>query len=250
MLSTLVPARSPTTTVSAPSSARMSMRSTSTSRLAPTGAAISVSVPLAEIPIVSPTFDPTRRRVSKSVPPWMGRAVAVVPDEQVVAGAQQSDVVARSAGDRVIAIVAGQIVIVCAAVDDIVAFAGNQRVGAGRALENIVVGAAKQHVGVDAADDGVVAGAAIQVDRSGARQQLRTIDGVVPAQGVEGDAILARLGPGNSHRYGSPVIRTHRGDIDLVIAVGAVDRDGVEREIATPRSIDTSLSRCRTGRSR
>ena len=48
-------------------------------------------------------------------------AVAVAPDEQVVAGAQQGDVVARAAGDRVIAIVAGQIVVTGATVDDIVA---------------------------------------------------------------------------------------------------------------------------------
>ena len=76
-------------------------------------------------------------------------AVARIPDEHIVAGAQEGDVVAAAADDEIVAV------------------------------------AAEQHVGALAAEDGVVAGAAVDRELIDAGRQRRGIDDVVAAAAVD-----------------------------------------------------------------
>ncbi len=192
--------------VSAPSNARISMRSTSlTSRLAPPNAASFVRVPLAEMPN---RVTDVRPDLAEGVEVGLAfddvAAVAETPDEQVVAGAQQGDVVARAAGDRVIAIVAGQLVVAGAAVDDIVAVAGNSASSPAAPLRTSL--SSPPNSTSAPAPPMTVSLPTPPSSATGAApaSSFEPSMDVVPAQGVEGDAILVRLGPGNSHLIRQP----------------------------------------------
>ncbi len=86
-----------------------------------------------------------------------------------------------------------------------------------------------------AADQDVVAVAAVggELDRAG--RQARGLDHVVAGQGVDDQPVVGRLGAGDVHLGGQAEHRDAArvaGDADDVVAVGAVDDDGVGRAVA------------------
>ena len=99
-------------------------------------------------------------------------AVARVPVEHVVAGAEQRDVVAVVAEDEVVAV------------------------------------AAEQRVVALAAEDGVVAGAAVDGQLDDAGRQGRGGDGVVAAQRVDDERVVGPFAAGDVDRAGRPTTET------------------------------------------
>ena len=90
-------------------------------------------------------------------------AVAGVPDEGIVASAEQRHVIATATSDSVVA------------------------------------SAAEQNIGAGAAYDGVVIVAAVdrQIDMAGS--ECRRIDGVIPAETIDDERVIGRLGPVDRH---------------------------------------------------
>src|SRR5262245_6122652 len=126
-------------------------------------------------------------------------AVTRVPLEDVVAGTHAGDVVALVAVDEVVAV------------------------------------AAQQQVGTLAAEDPVVARAAVQGQLDDTGRQCGGRQAVVAVQRLDAERVVGPLGVGDVHRGRQP---DHGGrgplaeDVDGVVAVGAVDDDGVGLAVA------------------
>ena len=138
---TSVPVRSLTVMVSAPPRALKLMVSTPLRSMVmlPTSRVSVARPPLAEMSMFSLTLAPLNSSVSL---PRLAldrvAAVARIPDEGVVAGAEQGRVVAAPADDDVVAGAAGDGVVAVAAVDREVDLAGLER----RGIDGVVAGAA------------------------------------------------------------------------------------------------------------
>ena len=103
------------------------------------------------------------------------------------------------------------------------------------AEDEVVAVAAEEHVGALRAEERVVAGAAVdrQLDDAGGQRGRR--HAVVAAQGVDDERIVGPFGVGDVHLGRQPDHgdRSSRAeDVDDVVAVGAVDDDGVGLGVA------------------
>ena len=143
-------------------------------------------------------------------------AVAGIPDERIVVGAEQRHVVAAPAGDRIVAV------------------------------------AAQQMVGALAADDRIVAGSAVdrELEKSGGKSGR--IDHVVAVEPVDGQ-IVGSLGVGDVDIRGEAIDAddpTSRCDRDRVRACRAVHVHGVDRTIAATAAgaeVDVDLGKVGAG---
>ena len=120
------------------------------------------------------------------------------------------------------------------ALDDVAAVAGvpDEGVVAGAEERRVVATAAVDEIVALAADDDVIAVAAVEreLDLAGDR---RGVDGVVAGEAVDYDLVVGiaardRHGRGKAHHRNSAVVAE---DLDRVIAIGAVDDDGIRRTV-------------------
>ncbi len=119
--------------------------------------------------------------------------------------------------------------------EGVVPGAAGQHVAALAADEDVVAGTAQQRVRALAAGDGVVAGPAVHGQLDHPRGQSGTAHRVVAAECVHDEPVVGPLGAldrdggrQTDHRVTGPAA----GDLDDVIAVGAVDGDGVGLAVA------------------
>ncbi len=105
----------------------------------------------------------------------------------------------------------------------------------GAADQDVVAGAADQGVVARAADQDVVAVAAVGRERDRAGRQARGVHHVVAGQGVDRQPVVGGLGARDVHLGGQAEhgdAARVAGDGDHVVAVGAVDDDGVGLAVA------------------
>src|SRR5262249_49701599 len=126
-------------------------------------------------------------------------AVARIPNERVVPGAELGNVVAAATDHRVAAV------------------------------------AADQQVGALAAGNGVVAGAAVDDEPDNARLQGAGIDRIVAGATVDDELVVCGFGTSDDHLLGKAIHHGRRagpGDLDVVGLRGAVDGHLIGRAVA------------------
>ena len=189
-------------TLSAPPSARNSMRSTSFRSMVTfaTSRMNSVRPPLATMLMFSAGIRPEEQQQVGAVLA-LDRVVAVarVPLEHVVAGAEERDVVAVVAEHEVVAV------------------------------------AAEERVRALAPEQGVVACSAVERQLDDAGRHCGRGDAVVAAKSVDDERVVRALGVRDVHARRQPEHRDRGAgaeDVDDVVAVGAVDDHDVGRAVA------------------
>src|SRR5215472_15079718 len=110
--------------------------------------------------------------------------------------------------------------------EDIIAGAEKRKVGALSARDDIITGAADQQVGALAADNGIVAGAAIDRELSQPSWERRSIDRIVPADAIDHDVIdTADVCQNAASIAGQHHVLAICGNFDDLVGTGAVKNE-------------------------
>ena len=147
-------------------------------------------------------------------PPAVGGDVDVLGDVRAV---EEQRVGAVLALDGVVAVARVPL-------EDVVAGAEERRVVAVVAEDEVVAVAAEEHVRALAAEDAVVAGAAVDGQLDHARRQRGGGDDVVAAQPVDHQRVVRALGVGDRHLRRQAVHRHRGAGPEHVDGIGAVRR--------------------------